>query len=123
MARTQTERTYLATAVQNASPAGLVVILFDLLIADLNGAIAAIECNAVEELADKVKHAFLVLQQLDGSLDMERGGQAAKHFSSFYSAIRCKVLEGQIKPGETIHVGVKDGKLAINGKAVTDEAA
>ena len=97
MARTQTERTYLATAVQNASPAGLVVILFDLLIADLNGAIAAIECNAVEELADKVKHAFLVLQQLDGSLDMERGGQAAKHFSSFYSAIRCKVLEGQIK--------------------------
>jgi ATP-dependent Clp protease ATP-binding subunit ClpB len=33
------------------------------------------------------------------------------------------ILEGQIKPGETIHVGVKDGKLAINGKAVTDEAA
>ncbi|HXQ40274.1 MAG TPA: ATP-dependent chaperone ClpB [Candidatus Udaeobacter sp.] len=33
------------------------------------------------------------------------------------------ILEGQIKPGETIDVGVKDGKLAINGKAVTDEAA
>jgi len=33
------------------------------------------------------------------------------------------ILEGQIKPGETIRVEVKDGKLAINGKAVTDEAA
>ena len=33
------------------------------------------------------------------------------------------ILEGRIKPGETIRVGVKDGKLAINGKAVTDEAA
>src|SRR5580700_4219826 len=33
------------------------------------------------------------------------------------------ILEGQIKPGETIRVGVKDGNLAINGKAVADEAA
>ncbi|MBZ5653706.1 MAG: flagellar protein FliS [Acidobacteriia bacterium] len=102
MTRTQTERTYLATAVQNATSAGLVVILFDLLISDLNGAIAAIERNQAEELAAKIKHAFLVLQQLDGSLDMERGGQAAKHFSSFYAAIRCKVLEGQIKQSSEI---------------------
>src|SRR5471032_136312 len=29
------------------------------------------------------------------------------------------ILEGRIKPGETIHVGVKDGKLAINGEALT----
>jgi len=33
------------------------------------------------------------------------------------------ILEGRIKPGETIRVGVKDGKLAINGKAIADEAA
>lgn len=102
MARNQTERTYLTAAVQNATAAGLVVILFDLLMADLKDAIAAIERKAVEELADKIKHAFLVLQQLDGSLDMEHGGQAAKHFSGFYAAIRCKVLEGQIKSSPEI---------------------
>jgi ATP-dependent Clp protease ATP-binding subunit ClpB len=33
------------------------------------------------------------------------------------------ILEGRIKPGETIHVGVKDGKLAINGEALTAAAA
>ncbi len=33
------------------------------------------------------------------------------------------ILEGRIKPGETIRVGVKDGKLAINGKAIAEEAA
>ena len=33
------------------------------------------------------------------------------------------ILEGRITPGEKIHVSVKDGKLAINGEAVTDAAA
>ncbi len=33
------------------------------------------------------------------------------------------ILEGRIKPGEKIHVGVKDGKLAINGEALTAAAA
>ncbi len=33
------------------------------------------------------------------------------------------ILEGRIKPGEKIRVGVKDGKLAINGEAIAAEAA
>ena len=33
------------------------------------------------------------------------------------------ILEGRIKPGEKIRVGVKDGKLAINGEALTAAAA
>jgi len=33
------------------------------------------------------------------------------------------ILEGRIKPGEKIRVGVKDGKLAINGETLTAAAA
>ena len=33
------------------------------------------------------------------------------------------ILEGRIKPGEKIRVGVKDGKLSINGETLTAEAA
>jgi ATP-dependent Clp protease ATP-binding subunit ClpB len=33
------------------------------------------------------------------------------------------ILEGRITPGENIRISVKDGKLAINGEAVTDAAA
>jgi ATP-dependent Clp protease ATP-binding subunit ClpB len=33
------------------------------------------------------------------------------------------ILEGRIKPGERIRVGVKDGKLAINGRTITEAAA
>jgi flagellar protein FliS len=97
MKKNQTELTYLRAAVQNASAAGLVIILFDMLIGDLECAISAIDERNIEKRSTELKHAFLVLQQLEGSLDMENGGQAATTFSRFYSAIRTKLLEAHIK--------------------------
>jgi len=97
MNRSQTELTYLGASAQNASPVGLVVILFDQLITDIKRAIAAIQTGEIEKRCHEIKHALLVLQQLEGSLDKEKGGQAAKHFSRFYSAIRAKLLEANIK--------------------------
>jgi flagellar protein FliS len=102
MARTPTERAYLTAAVQNASAAGLVMILFDLLINDLKNAIAALESGDIEKRTAELKHGFLVLQQLQGSVDMENGGDAAIHFSNFYSAIRCKMMEAQIQKSPEI---------------------
>jgi flagellar secretion chaperone FliS len=95
--RSETEKTYLRARVQNASSAGLVIILFDLLISDLERAIAAIAEGNVEKRAAELKHAFVVLQQLDDSLDRENGGQAAQTFSAFYSTIRAKLLEAHIQ--------------------------
>jgi flagellar protein FliS len=95
--QTETEKTYLRARVQNASSAGLVIILLDMLIADLERAKAAMAEGSVEKRAAELKHAFVVLQQLDDSLDRENGGEAAQTFSSFYSAIRAKVLEAHIK--------------------------
>ncbi|MGH9500020.1 MAG: flagellar export chaperone FliS [Terriglobales bacterium] len=95
MARTPTERAYLTAAVENASAAGLVMILFDLLINDLKNAIAAMDSGDIEKRATELKHGFLVLQQLQESVDMENGGEAATNFSNFYSAIRNKMMEAQ----------------------------
>lgn len=97
MKKSKTELTYLRAAAQNASAAGLVILLYDLLIADLEGAIAAIAESNIEKRSGEINHAFLVLQQLEGSLDMKNGGDAAKHLSRFYSVIRCRLLEAQIK--------------------------
>lgn len=97
MKKSQTELTYLRAAAQNATPAGLVIILYDLLIHDLEQAIAAFAERDIERRSTEIKHAFLVLQQLEGSLDMENGGDAAKHFSAFYSALRSKIFEAQLK--------------------------
>ena len=92
----------MTAAVENASAAGLVMILFDLLVNDLKNAIAAMETEDIEKRTAELKHGFLVLQQLQGSVDMENGGDAAKHFSAFYSSIRCKMLEAQIKKSPEI---------------------
>jgi len=97
MARNQTERMYLTAAVQNATAAGLVVILFDLLIDDLRRVIAAIESGDIEKRCAELRHAFLVLQQLEESLDLENGGEAAKQLSMFYSVVRPKLLEAHTK--------------------------
>jgi flagellar secretion chaperone FliS len=96
MKKSQTELTYLRAAAQNATPAGLVIILYDLLVHDLERAIAAFADRDVERRSAEIKHSFLVLQQLEGSLDMENGGEEAKHFSAFYSALRCQILEAHI---------------------------
>lgn len=102
MTRTPTERAYLTAAVQNASAAGLVMILFDLLINDLKNAIAAMESGDIEKRTAELKHGFLVLQQLQDSVDMENGGDAASNFSNFYSAIRCKMMEAQLQKSPEI---------------------
>jgi|SRR5579862_1698774 len=97
MSLTEKEKTYLRAAVQNASPAGLIVIQFDMLVGDLERVIAAIAARDIERRSAELKHAFLVLQQLQGSLDMENGGEAARNFSRFYAAIRSKLLEAHMK--------------------------
>jgi flagellar secretion chaperone FliS len=97
MTRNKTELTYLRAAVQNASAIGLVIVLYDVLIGDLKGAITAIAKNDIEERSRELKHAFLVLQQLEGSLDMENGGEAATNLSRFYSTLRCNILDAHAK--------------------------
>src|SRR5690349_9648807 len=93
----QTELSYRKAAIQNATSVGLVIILYDMLVADLQRIIEAIQKGDIEKRSAEVKHAFLVLQQLEGSLEMEKGGQAARHLSNFYSALRSKILEAHIK--------------------------
>ncbi len=39
----------------------------------------------------------MVLQQLQGTLDFEHGGNAAKQFEQFYNLVRAKLLEAQMR--------------------------
>lgn len=88
---------YRKAAVMNASPVGLVIILYDTLVGDLTRAIEAMEKGDIEGRSAQIKHALLVLHQLEGSLDMEKGGDAAVSLSRFYSFLRGKLLEAHIK--------------------------
>ncbi len=88
---------YRENAVRGATPIELVVILFDAAIDDMRKAITAIKSADIEGQATAIRHAMLILQQLQGTLDFEKGGQVAKQFEQFYNLVRAKVLEGQLR--------------------------
>ena len=91
------ELTYRQAAVQNATPVGLVIIQYDILVRDVRDAIAALHSKDIEKRCAALNHAFLVLGCLQSSLDMEKGGAAARNLSRFYSYLRGRLLEAQIK--------------------------
>ncbi len=88
---------YRETASLGASPVGVVVLLYDRLAQDIHAAIAAMKSNDLEARSSHINHALLILQQLQGSLDFAAGGAAARQLDAFYSHIRGKLLEAQIR--------------------------
>jgi len=98
----RTELSYRRAAIENAGSVGLVIILYDLLIDDLRQAMNAVEKRDIEARSNAIKHGFLVLQQLEGSLDWENGGEAAKWLANFYAVMRCKILEAHMKVSSQI---------------------
>lgn len=97
MSLNRTDVSYRRAAVENASPVGLVVILYDLLIEDLRQAVTAIAKEDTEARSKIIKHAFVVLQQLEGSLDHGNGGEAAKNLGRFYAVMRGRIFEAHTK--------------------------
>jgi flagellar secretion chaperone FliS len=89
------QRSYRRAAVQEATPAGLVVILYDILVDDLRRAIAAMQNSEVEEHCCRLKHAHSALQVLEGSLDLAKGGDTARSLAHFYAHIRGEILRAQ----------------------------
>lgn len=75
----------------------MVILLFDSAIQDMRRALAAMGRGDVEARSSEIGHALIVLQQLQGTLDFERGGSAARQFEQFYNLVRAKLLEAQIR--------------------------
>jgi flagellar protein FliS len=88
---------YRQASTQQASSVGLVIMLYDRLVVDLRDAIDAMGKGDIEERSRSLKHGFQVLQQLDGLLDMQKGGAAAQNLRRFYGLLRARMLEAQFK--------------------------
>jgi len=93
----QPEVNYQNAAVQSAGPIGLVILLYDRLVIDLKAAVEAIRNSDIEARCKAANHAFQVIQQLEGSLDMANGGETARSLAKIYAHMRAKLLEAQIK--------------------------
>jgi len=79
-----------------ATAVGQVVALYDTILRDIHRAMAAMAAGHVEKRVNAVNHALLVIGELQGVLDFERGGDAARNLNSFYTVTRAMINEASV---------------------------
>ena len=94
--------TYRTCAVSGATSIGLMVALFDRLIADLRRAAKALQENDVEGRCRELNHAILIVGQLENWVDRTNGGEPAEQLARLYSYLRSKMIEASIKKSSKI---------------------
>lgn len=93
---------YREAAVRGAGQVELVIMLYDILFDDIQRAVTAIRACNIEARTAEIKHALSVLEQLQGTLNFEEGGEAARNMDRLYSIVRAKLLEAHIKTSAEI---------------------
>lgn len=93
---------YRQAAVQGASPMRLVLCLYEQAIEDLRRAIVALERGEVEARTRTINHALTVIGQLQGTVDMERGGNVARNLERFYILLRAGLVEAHSKQSRNL---------------------
>jgi flagellar protein FliS len=93
---------YRESAVRGASPVRLVICLYEQAIEDLRRAVAALERGDVEGRTRGINHALTVIAHLQGSLDMQQGGEVAANLNGFYGLIRAGLVQAQVKESARI---------------------
>ncbi len=83
---------YREIAAHGASRVGLVVALYEALIGDCRRAAQAIRQGDFDARHHETEHALVVLQQLQGSLDLDKGGEPARQLDIYYNSIRSQLL-------------------------------
>jgi len=94
--------TYHQLSVEGATPLGLVVMLYDGVIAALLRAIDAIEAHDIEKKCRHLNRALAIILQLEGTLNFEQGGEIAQNLSAFYVYARGQVMKANVESSAQI---------------------
>jgi flagellar protein FliS len=92
-----TQFTYRQAALQGATGFGLLIALYDTLIADLRRAAEAQRTGDIERRANQVNHALLVLGFMENWIDPQTEGELAKQLLAFYSRLRFSMVVAQAR--------------------------
>lgn len=88
---------YLETAVETASPARLIVMLYDGAIRFINEAAYAMRQRDYETQNTKLQRAQKILNELICSLDFERGGEVAQNLYRLYNYMYNQLVAANIE--------------------------
>ncbi len=87
---------YLETAVETASPARLIVMLYDGAIRFVNEAAHAMRQRDYETQNTKLLRAQKILAELISSLDFDKGGEIAENLFRLYTYMYNQLVEANI---------------------------
>lgn len=88
---------YLQTHVRSRTPLELVVMLYDGAIRSAQTAAEAAERRDIRTRRDEVSRAMAIVNELHGSLDMERGGEIAVELDRVYTWITSRLVDATVK--------------------------
>jgi len=88
---------YRQSRVMGSTPAQLIVMLYERLLADLKGAAIAIRAGDLVTKAEKVQQATDVIFELLASLDQSQAGEVGQRLGALYSYMISRV--GQASRG------------------------
>ena len=108
------KREYREAAVRSANPTSLVLMLYEAAIEDLRRIAAAIAANDIQRRTDETHHLLQVLNQLQGSLDMERGGEVAGNLDRYYSLVRSQILQAELQNSGQVIVKLLNQFLSLH---------
>ena len=97
MKQAEVSRSYRESEIRGASSVECTIMLYDSLIADVRKALRCLSEGDIAGRTNALVHGLLVVEQLQGTLQMDTGGSAAAQLYRLYSLARAKILEGQIK--------------------------
>lgn len=89
---------YRQISVNGANPAGMVLRLYDRILEDFRRASEANAAGNIERRVASLNHALLIIAELEGVLDFERGGLVARQLRGFYRVARSLIVEANVRP-------------------------
>jgi len=93
---------YRQFSVQGATPLGLVVMLYDGVIAAMQRAVTAIEAHDIQKKCEHLNRALAIILQLEGTLNMELGGEVAQTLKALYLYARGQAIKANIENSAAI---------------------
>ena len=94
-------KSYRKIATQTAPPGQLVLMLFDGALLSLDRALLGFNFTDIAErntaIHNNIQHAVDIIRELDGSLDLEAGGQLAETLRGLYAFFERRLIESNLK--------------------------
>jgi flagellar secretion chaperone FliS len=106
-------RAYQETAVHGAKPVRLTILLYEQIIQDVNHAAEAISARNFEAVASEVSHATGVIGYLQATLRREKGVGVVRNLSNFYTMLREKLMEAQVRCSREILDHLRENMIEV----------